>query len=313
MNSALRHLMKTTLKYAWIAGLLLIIFNHLAYGQTPEHLETVRPGEFLQKQPLSSDTLVILDLDDTTITTPEGQWLGRSDMFYDLLAQEQKKYPDKNKADLATEIDALLVPVYERVPVTLTDNSLPAVLQSLVSKGVSVIAMTSRGQRVREVTLEQLERVNIRFSNLGAARWVDLDNHRRFRIEINGTVFVSHGNRKGEVLIELLKKNILKTPKQVYLIDDRKRHLKDVGNVLTDNYPAIKYTPVLCTFLNGAKPYDSEAAHMQLTEFLIKHRDDQEIKQLLKEDPFTRAFTRRCPDWIPHHSDDCQLINMIRE
>ena len=303
--------MKTILKYTWIAGLLLMVFNHLAYGQKPVFPETPRPGEFLQKQSISSDTLVILDLDDTTITTPEGQWLGRSDMFYDLLAKEQEKYPNKNKTDLATKIDALLISVYERVPVTLTDPSLPSVLQKLISNGVTVIAMTSRGKRVREVTLEQLERVDIHFSNLGLPRWINLDHQRQFRIDANGTVFVSHGNKKGEVLIELIKKNVVKVPKQIYLIDDRERHLNDVGSALAANYPGIKYTPVLCTFLAGVKPYDSETAYVQLTEFLIEHRKDREIRQLLKEDPFTRSFTSHCPDLIPpQRSNDCQLINI---
>lgn len=305
--------MKLTQKIVWIAGLVFMAFIHLANGQNTKYLETARPGEFLQKQPLTPETLVILDLDDTTITTPAGQWLGRSDMFYDLLAQEQKKYPDKNKTELAGAIDALLIPVYERVPVTLTDNSLPSVLQSLVSRGISVIAMTSRGKGMREVTLEQLGRVNIHFSDLGLPRWVDLDNHRQFRIEKNGVVFVSHGNKKGEVLIQLLKNRALKTPQQIYLIDDRQRHLDDVGKVLANNYPLIKYTPVLNIFLDETISYDSEAAHRQLTEFLIEHREDQAIKKLLQEDPFTRAYSRNCPDRIPNRSDDCQLINMTRQ
>lgn len=287
-----------------------MVISHLVYAQKFEYLKTGSPGEFLQNRTVTSDTLVILDLDDTTITSPEGQWLGRSDMFYDLLAKEQEKYPNKNKVELAARIDTLLISVYQRVPVALTDTSLPSVLQKLISQGVTVIAMTSRGQKMREVTREQLERVDIHFSELGVPRWMSLDEQRQFRIDANGTVFASHGNKKGEVLIELLKKNVLKVPKQIYLIDDRERHLIDVGNALAGNYPGITYTPVLCTFLDSAKPYDSKAAHVQLTEFLIKYREDPQIRLVLKEDPFTRSFTDHCPELIPHRSEDCQLIKI---
>lgn len=305
--------MKIALKWVWIAGVLLLAQNVNSKEYLLSSQKTSKPGQFLRSLSLTQETLVILDLDDTTITTPEGQWLGRSDMFYDLLAQEQKKFPGKNKTDLATAIDPLLISVYQRVPVTVTDESLPSVLKSLNKRGVSVIAMTSRGKGVRAVTLEQLERVGVHFTSLGKSRWVNLDDKRAFRVEKNGVVFVGHGNKKGEVLAHLLKEKLIKIPKQIYLIDDREKHLNDVGNVLANSFPSVKYTPVLCTFPEGQKSYDSRAAQVQLTEFLIEHIDDREISLLLKNDPFTRAYTRHCPDHIPHHCDDCQMINMTRQ
>ena len=121
---------------------------------------TSQPGQFLkewmQANNFPKDTLVVLDLDDTTITTPEGQWLGRSDMFYDLLDREQKKYPEKNKDQLAAMIDPLLIAIYERVPVVATDHKLPSVIRSMQERGVQVIGMTSRGHTTKEVTLYQL-------------------------------------------------------------------------------------------------------------------------------------------------------------
>ena len=205
-----------------------------------------------------------------------------------------------------------LIPVYERVPVTVTDASLPSVLRSLTDRGISVIAMTSRGKGMREVTLDQLNRVNIRFSDLGESRWIDLDEKRKFRIERNGVVFVSHGNKKGEVLARLIEKGFFKDKKQIYLIDDRERHLKDVADVLEKNYPAIKYNPVLCTYLDESKPYNAIDARTELNEFLVKHHDDEVIGTLLRKDDFTKAIARNCFNLIPQRSDDCRFINITK-
>ena len=297
--------MKTIMRYAWIAVLLLLATVLKAKEQQAGYIETSKPGEFLQRQTLRPETLVILDLDDTTITTPEGQWLGRSEMFYDLLAQEQKKYPDKNKADLAAVIDTLLIAIYWNVPVTVTDDALPSALKQLIAKGVSVIAMTSRGKRTSEVTLDQLDQVDIQFTDLGKPRWVALDEQRQFRIERNGVVFVSHGNKKGEALVRLLKDGVLNGIKHIYLVDDRERHLQDVGRALRKYNPDMHFTPVLCTYLNGKKTYNSLEAYQQLMTYLIDHKDNTVIKRLLNEDHYTQEIINNCSSILPERTKEC--------
>ena len=305
--------MKLLLKYAWIAGLLIITLalkaGELQEELQSEYLQTPDPGRFLQQQSFKPGTLVILDLDDTTITSPEGQWLGRSDMFYDLLAREQKKYPDKNKVELAAAIDPLLSAVYQRVPVTVTDSTLPSAVKTLTNKGVSVIAMTSRGIGVKDVTLKQLERVNIHFSDLGDPRWASLDKERTFRIEKPGVVFVSHGNKKGEVLIHLLKEGFLKDKKHIYLIDDRERHLKDVSAALKEYDPEMTYTPVLCTYLADKMPYNPSAASQELMSFLIAHGDEPEIEQLMSEDAYTKQVISNCLTVLPDKEKECLAMS----
>ena len=68
--------------------------------QKPTLQETTsQPGLFLQQKlkdgTLNKQSLVILDLDGTTITTPEGQWLGWPEMFYYLLDKEMQRHPDR--------------------------------------------------------------------------------------------------------------------------------------------------------------------------------------------------------------------------
>ncbi|UYM14105.1 hypothetical protein [Endozoicomonas euniceicola] len=70
---------------------------------------TSQPGLFLQQKlndgTLNKKSLVILDLDDTTITTPEGQWLGRSEMFYYLVNKEMQRNPGRERQSVVADID----------------------------------------------------------------------------------------------------------------------------------------------------------------------------------------------------------------
>ncbi len=269
---------------------------------------TSRPGEFLNVLFVRDDhltnTLIILDIDDTTITSPDGQWLGRSDMFYDLLTQQQKMSPNSSRAELSERIDPLLVAVYHRVPVVLTDPELPGIIATLKKQGSTVIGMTARGKKVREVTLKQLEATGIEFSDIGESRWLELEGERQVRIE-RGVVFVSHGNKKGETLLALLKEGRVKVPHHTVLIDDRLRHLDDVEASLSEWPQSIKYTPVLCTYLKDKPPYDSVEAERQLMELILTQKNDPVFDRLIREDDFTRQFIRRCPEIMPKHRSQC--------
>ncbi|MGB1271135.1 MAG: DUF2608 domain-containing protein, partial [Endozoicomonas sp.] len=235
---------------------------------------------------------------DTAITTPEGQWLGNSAMFYDQLAKQKEIHPGLNKGELSAMIDPLLEAVYLRVPVQLTDQSLPRTLRKLQHKGVTVIGMTARGDSIRQVTLKQLKQVGLAFSDLGKHRTLKLDGARTVHIE-QGVVFVSHGNSKGETLIRLLKDGGGGAPDQVILIDDRQQHLTDVAAALSSSLPAIHYYPVFCDFPQKRPSFNREAAEVQLFHFLVKYQKDSPVNQLIQQDNFTRDFIRRCPDIQP--------------
>ena len=297
--------MKMPLKCAWIAGLLIMALPFWAKGKKVNYHETAKLGEFLQEQVFEQNTLVILDLDDTTITTPEGQWLGRSEMFYDLLTREQKRHPEQDKATLASAIDPLLISIYEQAPVIPTDSSLPEVLRSLIKQGVTVVALTARGRGLREVTLGQLERVDVQLSDLGESRWVDLGGNRTFRVEKSGVIFASHGNKKGEVLVRLLEEGFFEGVKNIFLVDDRKYHLEDVGETLQQYKPDIQFTPVHCNYLNGKKTYDASEADRQLMTYLVDHKNESAIKHLLDADPYTQKIINNCSSILPERKKEC--------
>ena len=264
--------------------------------------ETTEPGLFLERwlkgEKHPAQTLVILDLDDTAITSPEGQWLGSSAMFYDQLTQQQARYPERGKAELSSTLDPLLDLVYRRVPAELTDRRLPEALQQLKRQGVKVIAMTARGLAVRGITLEQLDRLGLAFSDTGQARTLPSGHGKHIYIE-RGVVFVGHGNSKGATLASLLKEGVAGYPKQVILVDDRQQHLDSVAATLKQQKPAVEFLPVLCAFPQKRPPFDRQQSEQQLLSFLIRYQQDPSVKRLIHNDAFTRAFIHRCPQIKP--------------
>lgn len=273
--------------------------NHERTRDKRALVEITQPGKYLQnfanKRKTLRDTLFIMDLDDTTITSPEGQWLGRSDMFYDLLDQELKLAPGKTRKDIAETLDPLLTEVYQRIPVILTDETLPESIETLKAKGATVIGMTARGKTLWDVTLKQLEKTAICFSDITAGKDIGLGDAQHI-IMRQGVVFATQSYSKGEVVSAMMRSGLLPEGlKRVVMVDDRQRHLNSVASaVKKTSKRRILFTPVLCTYPNSVKPYNSEEATEQLQQFLDQWHKDPAIARLIQADPFTRQFLKRC-------------------
>ena len=288
-------------KYILLAGIAVMTMVHTLFAnaeQIPQQ-ETSKPGQYLQtftrQYPAPDELLVVLDLDDTSITSPAGQLLGRSDMFYHLLTKEQKAQPGKTKKEVAETIDPLLEAVYRRVAVIATDDQLPDTLNNLKARNIVAIGMTARGQGISAVTQEQLKRANITFYDTGPLREVQLKDGRTIRIE-HGVVMVSHGNTKGESLVALIKQGFLEHPSQVVMIDDRQKHLDDVAAALANFDKSIMFNPVLCTYLQTTPPFDAAKSEREMINFLYQWRKDPEILRFIKTDSFTRKVINNCPE-----------------
>ena len=271
---------------------------------------TSQPGLFLQQTfndgTLNNQSLVILDLDDTTITTPEGQWLGRSEMFYYLVDREMQRNPGRTRQSIVDEIDPLLTMVYGKVPVQLTDETLPDTINHLISKGVTVIGMTARGLPVADATRRQLKEVGITFSDTGAERFIALPGDRQFVVE-HGVVLAGQGNKKGEVLIALIENKLLPKPERVMLVDDNDRHLDSVQQAVMSFDSDITYVPVLCTYLKGKKRFDSVESEQQLLDFLYQWRHDRAVSNFVDQDAYSQGFIARCKA-IPAREKQCSVL-----
>ncbi|WP_281648137.1 DUF2608 domain-containing protein [Parendozoicomonas sp. Alg238-R29] len=255
---------------------------------------TDQPGiylqEWLEKCPqnacLPETILIILDIDDTVLTTPHGQWLGSSAMFYGLLAETQQQYPGWTRKQAAEHIDVLLSAIYPRVPLQLTDTSLPQTLHTLRDKGFRVSGMTSRGLGVKDVTLWQLQQANIEFMGTQFSSPHTTLNEPSIRIE-SGVVFVGHGNTKGDILKKLLAKEPqFQNIEKVIVIDDRQKHLDDIQSSVTDR----EIVTVLCSYPQSRVPYNNEQGRVQMKAFLEQWRDDAVIGHLINNDRYTQSL-----------------------
>nr|WP_283777704.1 DUF2608 domain-containing protein [Sansalvadorimonas sp. 2012CJ34-2] len=256
--------------------------------------KNAQPGEYLANRFTGrhqlNHTLILLDIDDTVLTSPAGQWLGSSVMFFGLMDEALQKHPDWSRRQAADYLDPLLLHIYTKVPMILVDPSLPKAINDLKKRGATVIGMTSRGLITKDVTLWQLEQCGISFSDTGSRKNTKLPDGRVSLIE-NGVVFVSHGNRKGEVLNSLLndKAEPFRDIQHITMIDDQKRHLIDIGETLTEQF----YIPVLCTFPDSQPKYNHTLAVQQLRNIVKQEKDsDSIIKEMMNSDPFTMALMK---------------------
>ena len=305
------------MKYIFRNILITIILSYLTNGCTNIHYTTKeqgltesknelilsseartdKPGEYLKtyldKESDLKNTLVILDLDDTVITSPEGQWLGRSEMFYDLLNNELKAHPTKSRKEIAETIDPLLIEVYKRVPVILTDKQLPRVIEQYKNRGAIVIGMTARGHSLWDATVEQLNRTGVKFSNISSYKPITIDKNRQIRFQ-DGIVMVSHGNTKGEALEALvISKNLPYNYDKIIMIDDKQSHLNNVSSIVPRlRGKNVLFIPVLCTYPQSVKQYNSAEAKQQLRTFIFDWQKDKTIADLIIQDKFISSFLK---------------------
>ena len=97
-------------------------------------------------------------------------------------------------------------------------------------------------------------------------------------------------------------------PLVFYLTDDRTKHLEDLKKTIDRYSPEIKFTPVLCTYLEGKKNHDSLTTDRQLMNVLIYYKDTLEIKNLIDNDPYTKQMVSDCLLVLLDKAEECLSI-----
>lgn len=311
--------MKKMLYFCWMASLLLISGSAFSDENPPAEpsfyvkYETAAPGKFLQEWMDDSapvkNTLVLLDLDDTSIATPANTWLGSSEMFYQFRSQLREKYPHLSNKQVVDRMNPLFFAAYARTPLILTDHRLPEAIDKLQQLGANIVGLTARAPAVMPITLRQIKQVGLSFSSSLKDSQVDMQGS--YPVEIkNGVVFVGHGYKKGEALVALLKAGKLGHPSKVILIDDRDEHLNSTGEALKHWNKNITFIPVLCTYPQGKREsYQDKVVKSQLLNFVYEYRDDAEVKSLIKNDLYTDSLiTEQCEKPAQENLTACKAL-----
>ena len=121
---------------------------------------------------------------------------------------------------------------------------------------------------------------------------------------------VSHGNTKGEAIEALVKSRSLPLEfNRIIMIDDKQSHLNHVGqSVKHFDKNDVEFIPVLCTYPQSVRQYNSTEAVHQLEAFLLKWRNDSVIAQLISHDRFTRQFLKECASGASQQKGQCELL-----
>lgn len=174
-------------------------------------IEVKTLSEALKSQSITHDTWVVLDLDETVMTSMLGEaWFGA--MFAHVKAIGK---------DPSAEIDNILT-IYYNVQHYIrnepVEKNIAPLIRALQDIGVTVIGLTARGFNLKRHTNRQLAHIDI---DLSRGTILEDDEEHNYK----GVIYCDGGN-KGEILSSLLDKH---HPSNMIMLDDKLKHLETVG------------------------------------------------------------------------------------
>jgi FMN phosphatase YigB (HAD superfamily) len=260
--------------YFLVAIICLFAFTTAPVYANPI-IETDRIEDLLQH--IDKNTLVVFDLDNTLIEPH--QTLGSDQWFVYHFEKTKESLGKENRHALIKAVDDYEA-VHRRSDVRLIDPHIHTVFKYIKNQDIKILGLTSRGARLRESTIRQLQSVGLSFD----APWNDHDYH--YPLEkakhggnAHGGIVLTAGAHKGECLLEYLDHLDYK-PTRVVFIDDRAEHLSKVKSSLESRQ--IPFMGIRYTYLDDkVKAFDPHVAAIQL-EHLHKIISDEDAKAILE-------------------------------
>ncbi|MBN8827780.1 MAG: DUF2608 domain-containing protein [Sphingobacteriia bacterium] len=178
---------------------------------------------------ISNTDILILDIDDTVFST-----FGYGSIKW---FTENVKFDVETKNISRIEAVQYYMPLWEEaqhsIEVMLTDPLLPQLIDDLKEKGTKILGLTARRHNHAEVTLKQLDQVQIKFDNF--LNFTYDSSKLLYPVEhVEGIVFCSEYNTKGEVLKEVLKQNLQYAFKKLLFVDDLEYNIDSVKKHLNN-------------------------------------------------------------------------------
>jgi len=192
------------------------------------------------KKYLSSETLVLLDLDNTLIEP--SQQVGGDQWFTHLLRLIKLDASSPEEAEIRS-LDVWMN-IQTRIQIHLVEKETASFIRELQASGIPVLGLTARNLILKDITLKQLESVGISFKNNSLLK-SDLflpklqfgfqnDVLVRDGIIFAGIFSASAPNGKGQVLAEILKA-IDYTPKQILFLDDKMKNVQNLEDYFSSH------------------------------------------------------------------------------
>lgn len=223
------------------------------------------------KQYINQDkTLVVFDLDNTLVA-PKLE-IGTEQWFNYTLRHMQ------NGHKMQDAIDALLplfFQINQHIPLYLTENIIPELLQSLYKQDIPVIAVTARSDILKDCTIKQLCNAGIELPFIGFGEKEIKETFRVPMSFVHGIIF-SANNDKGLLLFYILDQ-VGYRPNKIIFVDDKYNNVAMVARACAEHkvpFVGIRYSRLD----ERVAQFDSVKAEQQLQD-LLGHNLDGCIKQ----------------------------------
>ncbi len=247
--------MKLNIKFFF----LIFFFPCLIHAQFTSHESiTVLADYIAQEKHSPQDILIAFDLDNTLIhpITEVG-----SDQWLEYMAKQHANENDISVAQAYENLLPLYFKIQHLIDLQLIEEIAIDILSDLQKTGITVIGLTMRSNPILDLTLEELDRLNIKFSSLHPSK-ITLEGFTHNPIYNQGIIFCS-SNNKGTILFEFLKRFNIK-PKKIFCVDDKHHHLEKVHTAAQEN--GIECT---CIHYTGCKERVAKYNHEQAEKELL--------------------------------------------
>jgi hypothetical protein len=258
-------MLKNLLSLTLFIMLSLVVFNFQTAEAKIVEIKTMK--DILSE--ITSDTLVLLDLDDTCVTTES--MLGNSP-WWEHFTRKMMTAGFDTKTTFE-RVFPLVGKVIQTIPLKPTESEIPFLIQSLQEQNVVVWGLTGRVKQApydtnfAGTTHLHLQKIGIDFEKSILPATATLSYTQPPKTFAYGIIFTNH-QLKGPILKQFLQ-NINYSPAKVVMVDDMISHLESVERVLSDlNIPCdcFHYTRLE----DAKKNFDPLIGNLQLKALLTQ-------------------------------------------
>jgi hypothetical protein len=255
--------------------LYLSFFDVLAheYLESKSHLEIAEKINHLQTKYLSSEILIVYDIDNTILRA--NQSLG-SDQWFEWNSQLIKNEDSLRNFQTFEELLDFQIKLFSLSRMSLTEIEVRDLIHNLDQNNLPVLYLTSRSPQMRNLTESAFAANKIHFPKNKLLEslpesWILNDR----LVSYQNSIFMTSGLNKGQALKFLL--NLSKKQfKAIIFVDDHERHTKRVFEIFSLNE-----TPEIITYRYGHE--DHKVADFKMMDKKIIMNQEQEILSLIQK------------------------------
>lgn len=236
-------------------------------------IETAHVADVIQF--IDEDTWFLVDLDNTMFEAKQA--LGHANWFYDEMQKRLQNGMSREEA-IRDSYPGWIKTQQVCSVKPLEEDFVPSLIR-LQSQGITVMGLTHRQPSVAQSTVRQVASLGFDFITTAPSKDSFVVPADSPTLYLQGILFVSDYNKKGDVFMPFLSK-INKSPKKVVFIDDKRKNVEELEQTLAKY--KIEYVGIYYTAIEHAKPvYSRELAEYQY-KFLDKIMSNEAASLLMQ-------------------------------